>query len=167
MARHESDREDLFAEAAALVRRAELAGAGVYELIVAGFKRDGSFSVYFGGDPVYHFDAEFRLKRAFRAGKLYRTQGDTLAELVRERTATATLLRRRDLASAECETLLFEMQGLLRALSAQINEGQLRIVRHFPHDDAGFVTELASALETAAGNESASASLAPRFRGKR
>lgn len=97
MARAESDREDLFAEATAFVRRAELTVRGIGEPIVFGSKRDGAWSIYFGTDPVFHFDPGGRLKRAFAGGRLYRTQGDTLAELTREQTAGETILRRRDL----------------------------------------------------------------------
>ncbi|MBA3314608.1 MAG: hypothetical protein M3552_07195 [Planctomycetota bacterium] len=168
MARRESDREDLFAEATALVRRAELAGLGFSEPIVAGFKRDGSLSVYLGRDPVYHFDASYRLKRAFRRGRLYRTQGETLAELSRERTDIATVLRRRDLPPTECEAVLSEMRQLLQALWAQIDRGKSKVLRQFPADDKALVDgALVSALQIASGVMEEPISLAPRFKGKR
>jgi hypothetical protein len=95
MARTEADREDLMAEAVALVRRVELALPGQDEPLVCGFRRDGSFSVYVGQDPVFHFDSRLRLRRAYRGGKLYRTQGDTLAELTRVRRPKAESGRRK------------------------------------------------------------------------
>ena len=97
MARQESDRDDLMGEATALVRRAEWKPLSGVEAVVTGFRRDGSMSLYFGADPVYHFDETGRLKRAFLAGRLYRTQGTTLAELTRRREKTETHLIRRDL----------------------------------------------------------------------
>ncbi len=169
MARHEADREDLFAEAVALVRRVELETPDIDQTIVAGFKRDGGLSLYFGGDPVYHFDAQGRLKRAFRAGRLYRTQGDTLAELVRERTPTETILRRRDLPPQQREMFLKDMQNRLASLSAQIDRGTFTVRRQVPADDHTLVeSELVAALQKPAGLDAAFSNfLAPRFRGKR
>lgn len=168
MARQESDREDLFTEATALVRRVELSGPGFGVPIVAGFKLDGGLSIYFGGDPVYHFDVNVRLKRAFWKGTLYRTQGDTLAELNRDRTEAATVLRRRDLPPAECEIVLSQMRQLLRALKTQIERGNMIVLRKMPADDESLVrAELISALQIASRDESTTGSLGPRFRGKR
>ena len=70
MARDESDREDLLREATALVERIELAPADAAddEHIVAGFRRDGALSIYFGADPVYHFNSAGELRRAYCDG---------------------------------------------------------------------------------------------------
>ena len=48
MARDEDSREDLLREATALVQRVELQVEGFAEPIVAGFRRDGAASFYFG-----------------------------------------------------------------------------------------------------------------------
>ena len=77
MARTESHREDLMAEATALVRRAEFLDADGRSVLVAGYRRDGSLSLYLGEDLVYHFDRDGRLKRGFVDGLLYRTQQTT------------------------------------------------------------------------------------------
>src|SRR5262245_19900425 len=106
MSRHEADREDLMAEATALARRVKLSVPGEVERVVAGFRATGRLSIYFGGEPVYHFDAEGRLRRAFVNGLLYRTQGTTLARLRRERSAEVTELRRRDLSPTELRQFL-------------------------------------------------------------
>ncbi|MEZ6044739.1 MAG: hypothetical protein R3C11_03990 [Planctomycetaceae bacterium] len=45
----------------------------------------GAAFLYLGPDPVYHFDAAGRLKRAYVEGLLYRTQESTLARLERLR----------------------------------------------------------------------------------
>jgi hypothetical protein len=74
MSRNESDREDLMAEATALRRRVQLQVPGEALSIIAGFRDEGRVSIYFGPDPVYHFDEQGRLRRAFVAGRLYRTQ---------------------------------------------------------------------------------------------
>ena len=61
MAHDDGHREDLSAEATALVRRAEFVAPAAdrpndESPLVAGFRRDGSLSVYFGEDPVYQFN---------------------------------------------------------------------------------------------------------------
>lgn len=161
MARTESDREDLIAEATALVRRAEIATAGFAGPVVVGFRRDGGLSVYFGADPAYHFDPDGRLKRAYRNGLLYRTQGETLAELNRERTPAETVLRRRDLSGEELRAFLDDMADRLSALLAAIEDGRAAVVRQVPDGDETFVADVADRLRRA------DAGLAPRFKGKR
>lgn len=166
MARHEGDREDLMAEATALVRRAEVVGPGHAEPAVIGFRQDGGVSVYFGADPVYHLDAEGRLKRAFRGGLLYRTQGETLAELTRERTASETVLRRRDLTPGELESFLAEMLSRILSLLVQRKRGALTVVRQVPYPDEAFWPDFEAAvrrMDERTGNDR----LAPRFKGKR
>ena len=129
MARHEADREDLLAEAQALLPRAEWRLPGRSELVTAGLRRDGFVSVYFGGDPCYHFDREGRLRRAFVANSLYRTQGTTLARLTRERTATETRLNRVDLSADEVQEFLAEMQSHLARFLAAADSGEADLLR--------------------------------------
>jgi hypothetical protein len=165
MARHESDREDLFAEATALIRRAELTIDDHAVRIVLGSKADGAWSIYFGGDPVYHFDRQGRLKRAFANGKLFRTQGDTLAELTRERSDDATVLRRRDLQSRDCDHFFTALQMRLTPLLAAFETGTVRVLRSQPAD-FDVIQEMAALLK-ATLDADLSNFLAPRFRGKR
>src|SRR5258705_63721 len=92
MARQESDREDLLREATALVQRVELVVAGYDEPVVCGFRRGGSVSLVFGGEPVYQFNTANQL--IFRAVLLdgarmvlsprsrHRCAGFTLVELL-------------------------------------------------------------------------------------
>src|SRR5437588_282047 len=89
MARETTDREDLLREATALVERAELAVADWPEPVVIGFRRDGAASIYFGGDPVYQFNARGELRRAFVADRLFKAEHGILAALDRQRSATA------------------------------------------------------------------------------
>jgi hypothetical protein len=133
MARQESDREDLFGEAAALVERAELNVPGMAEPVTAGRRKAGGWSIYFGGDPCFHFDAEGRLRRAFAQGRLYRTQGRTLAELERVRAPDVTELRRRDLTPAELAEFLGAARHRLADLHAAIQQHDTRVQRVFPH----------------------------------
>ncbi len=167
MARHESDREDLFAEATALVRRAELSGPGHAAPVTFGFRKDGGWSVYFGDDPAYHFDGDSRLKRAFHSGRLYRTQGHTLAELVRERTPNSTLLHRRDLLVAEVNVFHSEMVGRITNLVVQVSQSVAAITRQTPPDDHMLWSDFERAVRAMNAHQGCSAALAPCFKGKR
>lgn len=117
MARHESDREDLLREATAYVIRWEMQSPGFSEDLFVGYKRDHSLSIYCGSDPVYHFNSEGQLRRAFVDGRLYRTQGTTLAELTRHRTPDHSELLRRDLDAEQCQRFLQRMRKSLNDLS--------------------------------------------------
>ncbi len=132
MARSEAEREDIFAEATALRRRAEFRVPGFDRTVVAGFRDPGGCSIFFGQDPCYHFDAEGRLRRAFADGRLFRTQGATLAELTRVRTATATELHRRDLDPSELTRFLRRMRDELAELHATLKSGTIEVLRQVP-----------------------------------
>jgi hypothetical protein len=134
MARHESDREDLLREATALVERAELQAPGESEPITAGFRRDGSLSVYFGADPVYQFNAACKLRRAFVGGLLYKAQGGHLVELRRERTQSEVVLVRRELDAAEAAAFLEAARDRLRSLHAALVRGEVAPLGQVPPD---------------------------------
>ena len=166
MARHESDREDLIREATALLRRAEWMSISGAESLAAGFRRDGSLSLYFGADPVYHFDSAGRLKRAYCSGLLYRTQGTTLAELARERSAMETKLMRRDLGQQELADFLVKMIERIEEWKIEWNDRRIIISRMVPFNDTDLENDFAMALEEILRNAEKK-SLAPRFPGKR
>jgi hypothetical protein len=102
--------------------------------VVIGFRSTGAMSIYFGGDPVYQFDADNRLRRAFCEGRLYRTQGTGLACLVRERTDTETVLNRTDLSPSENHAFVEAVELRLRGLSEAFVKNQIQIVGHVPAD---------------------------------
>jgi len=110
--RHEQDREDLMAEAKALVERAEWRVLGLAEPVTVGFRRDGSVSFYFGPEDVFQFNSQQQLRRAYRHGRIFKAVDGVLAQLRRERTPTAVHLLRRDLTDAETA----EMQQHIRQL---------------------------------------------------
>ncbi len=165
MARHEDNREDLFAEATAFDRRAEFIVGDSDQPILFGEKADGAWSLYFSADPVFHFDATGRLKRAFVDGRLYRTQGDTLAELTRECSDQVTVLRRRDLTKLERDRFLALLRIRLTALLTASEGGKLSILRVEPADSDP-LSRLATVVRKSLAAADA-AFLAPRFRGKR
>jgi hypothetical protein len=136
MAQRETDREDLMREAVALVRRAELSypGRANAEPVIAGFRRDGSLAVYFGSDPVYQFDPEHRLRRAYVAGHLYRTQGRTLARLTRDRTPKETVLQRHDLEADELAAFLQPARNQLTEFHEAIRSNAGKVLAQIPAD---------------------------------
>lgn len=134
MARDEADREDLIREAVALTERAEFRIEGSVELITIGFRTTKAMSVFIGQDPVYQFDPEGRLRRAFVDGFLFRSQHTTLARMVRERTETQTLLLRTDLSESELADFRSRMFFALQNLQQSIRDGSAVISRSVPAD---------------------------------
>lgn len=148
-------------EATALVPRGEFAVPGEPETVIAGYRRDGSLSVYFGADPCLHFDPQLRLRRAFRDGDLYRTQGQTLARLQRRRSAGAVELVRHDLSASELTEFLESAAARLRGFRDALHSGTSR--RIVPAD-ADIASRLTDSLSHLLDQPLA---LAPHVRGKR
>jgi hypothetical protein len=148
MARHESDREDLMAEATALRERVELALPGEAEHTIAGFRDGGRFSIYFGPDPVFHFDADGALRRAFVGRDLYRSQSRTLARLTRTRGRSAVNLLRHDLDAGELERFLAAMRERLDRLQTALHSGAAKVIQQVPAD-AALLPRLIAAVDSA------------------
>jgi|SRR5262245_9157175 len=148
MARHETDREDLMAEATALRQRVELELPGFAEHVVAGFRDNGGCSIYFGADPVFHFDADGALRRAFVAGDLYRSQGKTLTRLTRTRADREVHLIRHDLGPVELAGFLAAMRGHLERLHDALADESARVVQQVPVE-TDFRPRLVEALSVA------------------
>lgn len=161
--RHESDREDIMREATALTRRISLGVDGQPEPIVAGFRRNGFFAVYFDQDPVYQFDDSGRLRRAYRGGLLYRTQGHTLAELNRVRTETRTVLERSDLNAPRLAEFLAEMCRHIDSLRRAMMGGAARVIAAEPDRETVF-TAVVDSLESVLNAEAALAPALPTRR---
>ena len=146
--RHESDREDLLREATALVERAELLVQVEGEPIVVGFRRDGSLSVFFGPDPVYHFNSTGELRRAYVGGLLYKAESGVLVVLRRERSEREVALVRRELGTQEAKGLLITARNRLAQLGEVLSRGEFQLVGQVPADAdvAGRVRDWLSAL---------------------
>ena len=134
MARTKHDREDLMREATALLERAELSVEGFRENVIVGFRKGGAASFFFGPDPVYQFNTENELRRAFRGGNLIKADGRRLVELRRERAAGEVQLRRRPLDEEEANALLSECWQTLGALHCQLAADQFELVAQVPTD---------------------------------
>jgi hypothetical protein len=145
MARNEANREDLIREAVALPERVELQVPGFEEPITIGFRATSAMSVFIGQDPVYQFDPEGRLRRAYVAGFLYRSEQTTLARLQRVRTESETRLLRHDLDSDQLGEFRHEMTNILTSLAASVRSRDAGVLRavpsdldHLPRIDAAF-----------------------------
>lgn len=129
MARQESDREDLFAELSSFMPRWELqhvSGAGE---VVLGERKDGRLAIYFGPDPGFHFDDQNRLLRSYWKGVLYRTQGETLARLIRQRSDTETTLLRTDLTPEEVGEFRRQLVKRLQTFQQELEHQEWRKLR--------------------------------------
>jgi hypothetical protein len=70
MAREEVDREDLLRDARTFVERISIKLPGRDAPILAGFHRSGGVSLYFGTDPVFHFNSRAELRRQQKGARL-------------------------------------------------------------------------------------------------
>jgi hypothetical protein len=136
MSRLESDREDLLREATALVERVELRLPEQPDSIVAGFRRDGSASIFFGQNPVYQFNSRRELRRAFVEGLLYKTDHGKLIEMRRVRTETAVELRSKVVSPEETTLFLREANKWLGRLRDALAAGNTEVIGQVPstHD---------------------------------
>jgi hypothetical protein len=125
--RLEVDREDLLAEATALVVRAEIMAEGFDEPIVVGFRRQGCASVYFGADPAYHFNTAGALRRAYCGSLLYKADGGRLSSLERRRTGAAVELVRRDLDGEEQQAFLARLTRKVTALGEAVQADRFAV----------------------------------------
>lgn len=134
MARRENAREDLFAEATALVERAEIQLEPVP--MVIGFRIGGAASVYFGDSLAYHFDSANRLRRAYVGGRLCKADRGRLASLERRRVADEVQLLRHDLDDAEIAQFLDHLATAIRQLKKAFSAGAVNWLREIPEGGA-------------------------------
>jgi hypothetical protein len=132
VARDEHHREDLLAEATALVERAELTLAGDAEPIVAGFRRDGSLSIYFGDDPAFHFNSAGELRRAYNRGRIYKAERRKLVALERRRVTGEVQLIRHEMTADEASAFLKELGERIKHVQSALAQGDWRLVGQVP-----------------------------------
>jgi hypothetical protein len=129
MARHEAEREDLLAEARALVDRAEYAVPGLAQPLVGGFRANGAMSLFFGEDPALHWNSQGELRRAYAGGMLYKAEQGRLVALRRERRETETALVRHVFSDDELRQFQDELRVRLLLLRTQFDEGTIQLLR--------------------------------------
>ncbi len=124
MAQRPEKREDLLRDAKAMPRRVMMhcvlePGGGEVE-VFAGFRANGALSLYFGEDPVYQFNADGELRRAFVGDAIVKADGGRLARWGRENRAEQVEMHRHDLTDDEQRALLERMYQLLERLLGAI-----------------------------------------------
>ena len=135
MATNEGDREDLLAEAVGLIRRIEIKPNTESDNLVIGFRAVGWLSIYFGQDRMYQFDEVGRFRRAYVEGLLYRTQGDAIAQLRRERSTAETAWLRHDLTGDLLTKFRLQVLDKIRWLHALLMAGDFIVLRQVGGDD--------------------------------
>jgi hypothetical protein len=134
MSRQEHDREDILREATALVARAEFIAPPFPQPIVAGFRRDGSASFFFGSERVLQFNSQGELRRAFDNGTMLKADHRRLVALHRERDREQVVLRSHPLTDEAQQQFLQEASALLQGLRNAFYQRQVRMVRQVPED---------------------------------
>jgi len=134
MARNEQDREDLLAEARALIERCELRCPAFEDNVVLGFRRDGSASFYFGQQRAYHFNTQRQLRRAYDDGQLIKAERGRLVSLVRHRTQHEVELVRHELDAIESRAFLDRAWRDLQTLTAALADETTEVLGCVPAD---------------------------------
>jgi hypothetical protein len=92
------------------------------ELIFAGFKQ-GAFSLYYGDEPIYHFDLDGRWQRAYITGTHFLKGLDTKVQAIeRVREGPNLVLHRRMLSALETTELDAAIRSAVLELSRSLDE---------------------------------------------
>ena len=103
-----------------------LPSSGYAGMLFAGFKK-GAFSLYFGDEPIYHFDLEGRWQRAYIDGSHYLKSLDTSVRSIdRVREGANLVLKRLELNDEEIDALDAQVRGIAVGLIAELDGGRLR-----------------------------------------
>jgi hypothetical protein len=132
MARIQRDREDLLAEATALVQRIELQLPAFADPVIVGFRANGCGSVYFGQDLAYQFSSNGELRRAHDEGILYKAERRALVRLERRRGPQSVELVREALDPVRTEQFMAGMTTHLATLRDALARGEFSIIRQVP-----------------------------------
>ena len=140
MSRHTQDREDLLRDATALNPRLMLGItlAGQVVELFAGFRRGNALSLYFDSDPVYHFNSNGQLRRAFVAGRVIKADQGLLFTWIPDRTSGSVTMDSRALTSSEQAQLGENLRCLLDEVKNAMSARQFSLVGQFPAEGDGF-----------------------------
>lgn len=126
MAKQKQDKEDILREATALVNRVELKLGGEGESddsVFVGFRRDGSVSFFYGGEPVYQFNTQHAFRRGYYQSTMLKAEQGKLVQLTRSREGEQLVLLSREFNAQQSSEFLEEMrQNLLNLLAAIRND---------------------------------------------
>jgi hypothetical protein len=140
MAREAHEREDLLRDARALapriMLRVELSG-GMAD-VLAGFRGE-ALSLYFGDDPVFHFNGRGELRRAFVDDRLIKAERGRLVILTPQRTDERTEFQATMLGTDAQARLLADVENRLRRLGNLLAENRFAILGQEPSDGDALV----------------------------
>ncbi len=129
MARKSQDRENLLRDAKAFTTRLQLKvswGENSGEVFF-GIRVGEAVSFYFDQDPVYHFNATGKLRRAFVDGYLVKAEAGRLVRLHRQHAANETVMLRDEMTSGEQQFFCASVKQQLGRLLNVIADGQYAI----------------------------------------
>ena len=134
MARQTQDREDLLRDATAYQLRIEfLIEVGEERVSVfAGFRENGGLSLYFGPDPVYQFNSQKKLRRAFVDDFIYKAENGQLVRLNRNRSEQNVELQRHVLTPTEIAAFEENLMQRLTPLRVALEDGNTEVVGQHP-----------------------------------
>jgi hypothetical protein len=136
MARQSHHREDLLRDATALSPRILLQAViqGQPCEVFAGFREPESLAIYFDDDPVYQFNSQGELRRAFVAGSIIKADKGQLMAWQRSETLDQTAMLSRRLNPEVTKELTNAMLSRFSELKASISNGNSKIVGQVPPD---------------------------------
>ena len=145
MAINRAVREDLMRDATAYTRRLMLRSAQPDERIFVGLRQQGGWSIYFGEDPVYQFNDQFKVRRVHFANQNYAATDGKLYWLQRNRLGGRVEIQRTYSADAE-RRMLADCLNRLQELAAGMLSNSVEIVERLPVDDRELVEDVAKMI---------------------
>ncbi len=132
MAKQEVPKEDLIAQATALVNRIEFRTDSDQPLIVVGFRSDDSISFYFGEQPVYQFNTRDELRRVHVEAGMLKAEHRRLVRLEKRRTQGEVQLIRHELSDEDQAALISDVQRRLEEIADSITTAKSEVTRQVP-----------------------------------
>jgi hypothetical protein len=122
------DRENLLRDARNLSPRVQLRAcvSGRDAAVFAGFRGE-SLSLYFGPDPVYHFNPAGELRRAFLAGRIVKAEDGRLFAMERVVGTNLVELRTSAVLADEERAAFADLTSRLADLGAALARGDVLI----------------------------------------
>jgi hypothetical protein len=159
MGHQRCENEDLLRDSRALSPRVQLQlpAGGLALPVFAGFRGE-SLSLYFGHDPVFHFNSQGELRRAFVDGRIVKAEEGRLVGMQRIHAEHAVELRAQRFSAAEEEQLFRELAHRLSRLRAALASNAVHVEGQIP-PNGNAVNRLAEWL---AQNPTTRAAASPR-----
>ena len=135
MARVGEDREDLLRDARNLSPRVQLRAVigGRDAAVFAGFRGE-SLSLYFGPEPVFHFNAAGELRRAFLSGRIVKAENGRLFGMERVVGENQVELLTSAVPEDEQSRVFADLVSRLTGLRAAFDRGDVAIEGLEPAD---------------------------------